>query len=236
MKVEIEAIFEDNHFLVVNKPAGVLVHSDKSGDETVLEVAKKYLKSKYNKPGAVFLNPVHRLDRPASGCLILARTSKALSRMNKLMADREVGKHYVCLCSGRPLEAEGRLVHLIKKDEEKNKVAVKNFSKKTPIPKNWKKATLNYQLIGSSGKVHLYLVDLESGRPHQIRAQMSKAGAPIMGDLKYKGEKWSDKSAIGLHCLKMSFIHPVSGKKISLSHLPKGEEWDFFIPLIKELM
>ncbi|TVR87605.1 MAG: RluA family pseudouridine synthase [Saprospirales bacterium] len=231
---QIMALYEDNHILILEKPAGVLVHADRSGDYTLLEAGKEYLKKTRNKPGDVFLKPVHRIDRPASGCQIFACTSKGLSRMNQLFRDRAISKEYFCLSTGDPIVESSELVHWIKKDTERNKSRVKKPDPRKKIPSNWQVAKLKLELCGSSGNHHLYRIVLETGRPHQIRAQMAAVGAPLVGDLKYGGEKWQHKNAIALHCFRMEFEHPVSGEQISVNCLPHGQAWEFFIPLIRD--
>ncbi len=229
-----KVIFEDNHLLALHKPPGVLVHSDETKDDTLLEWGKKYLKAKYNKPGDVFLNPVHRIDRPASGCVVFARTSKALSRMNQLIKDREIEKKYVCICTGDLLKDRGTLRHLLKKDTNLNKTEVKNDPGGKKLPGGWKRSELDYELIGSSGNRHLYLIRLKTGRSHQVRAQMSKVGSPILGDVKYKGEKWPNPRAIALHCGEMNFIHPVRKEALKIACWPEDQGWDYFQPLVRD--
>lgn len=234
MKEKLKVLFEDNHLLIVDKSASILVHSDQTGDKTLLDAAKSYIKTKYDKPGDVFLHPVHRLDRPASGCLIFARTSKALSRMNESIKEREIIKKYICLVTGEVTDESGRLVHWIRKDHLANKVEIKSKIKEGMQKSGWKKCFLNYKLAGSSGEKHLFEIQLETGRSHQIRAQISKTGHPIVGDLKYGGEEWSNPKAIALHCVSLKFEHPVKKDTMEVKCLPKGQEWEFFIPLIKE--
>ncbi|TVQ43153.1 MAG: RluA family pseudouridine synthase [Saprospirales bacterium] len=234
MREKLKVLFEDNHLLVVNKPTSVLVHSDDTGDITLLDAAKSYIKQKYSKPGDVFLHAVHRLDRPVSGCIILARTSKALSRMNESIKNREIEKKYICLTTAKIITESAQLTHWLKKDHNANKVEAKSRFKEGMKKTGWKKCLLDYQLVGSSGEKHMFEVSLETGRSHQIRAQMAKAGYPILGDLKYGGEKWSNPKALALHCVSLKFQHPVKKDEMHLNCLPKGQEWEFFIPLIKE--
>ncbi|TVR79306.1 MAG: RNA pseudouridine synthase [Saprospirales bacterium] len=226
-------LFEDNHLLAIEKPAGVLVHSDRTGDDTLLDWAKSYLRRVYNKPGEAFLQPVHRLDRPASGCQIFAKTSKAVSRMNDLFRNREIEKIYYCLSTGEPIIDKSELVHWLKKDVKKNRSIVKE-KRSGALPSGWKEARLSLELSGSNGNFHLYRIVLGTGRPHQIRAQLAKSGAPLVGDLRYGGEKWQHPNAIALHCAYLSFIHPVSGETLTLSCLPTGQGWEFFVPIIKD--
>ncbi len=234
MKEKLKILFDDNHLLIVYKPASILVHSDETGDKTLLDAAKSYIKHKYEKPGDVFLHPVHRLDRPVSGCLIFARTSKALTRLNESIKERAIEKKYICLTSAEVIEESGQLVHWLKKDHKANKVEVKSRVKEGMKKSGWKKCILNYQLAGSSGEKQMFEIDLNTGRSHQIRAQMGKVGYPILGDLKYGGEKWSNPKALALHCVSLKFEHPVRKDIMTVNCIPKGQEWEFFIPLIKE--
>jgi 23S rRNA pseudouridine1911/1915/1917 synthase len=217
-------LYEDNHLIIINKLAGSLVQGDKTGDETLADDCKKYIKDKYKKPGDVFLGVVHRLDRPVSGAVIFARTSKALERMNKIFHDREVGKTYWAITKHKPKEIEGELVNWLKKNTETNKVTAYNKEGKGAL-----KAVLNYKLIGRIGEFTLLEVKPETGRPHQIRVQLAKMGCPIFGDLKYGGEKCENKSAIYLHARSISFVHPVKKDNMSImAALPKDQIWGLF--------
>lgn len=225
-------IYEDNHLLGLNKPSGWLVQSDHTGDYTALEWGKRYIKDRYNKPGDVFLVPVHRIDRPVSGTIVLSRTSKALSRMNQLIKDREITKKYWALSRFPPIQMSGTLEHYIVKKAQKNKVEAIPLSKRPPAKA--KKAKLSYKLTAEVEGLHLLEVQLYTGRPHQIRAQLAKMGCPIFGDLKYGDAEPLDDLSIGLHSYEMSFIHPVKKEPVSVTSVPmKGEWWKKFSTFIK---
>lgn len=219
-------LFEDNHLLIVNKTAGILVQGDKTGDETLADDCKLYLKKKYNKPGDVFLGIIHRLDRPVSGAIILARTSKGLERMNALFRDREIQKTYWAITKRKPPSTEGELVHYLKKVVTKDKVKVTASMKEG---KGAQKAILTYELVGRVGEFYLLEVKPETGRPHQIRVQLAKMGCPIHGDLKYGGEKSEDRSAIYLHSKSIEFIHPIKKENVRVdAKTPKDQIWQLF--------
>ena len=224
-KLSLNVLFEDNHIIAVEKPAGILVHGDETGDKTLQDHVKTYIKKKYNKPGEVFLGVIHRLDRPVSGVTIFARTSKALTRMNALIKDREITKEYLALVSKRPLEIKGLLIHYIVKDTKKN------FSHIYDKMKNGaKKALLRYEMVGQISGYVLMRINLETGRPHQIRVQMKRIGCHIIGDVKYGYEFGNVDKSICLHCSKMSFIHPIKKDRITIKlKPPKNDFWDIFI-------
>lgn len=224
-KLSLNVLFEDNHIIAVEKPAGILVHGDETGDRTLQDHVKTYIKKKYNKPGDVFLGVIHRLDRPVSGVTIFARTSKALTRMNALIKDREITKEYLALVSKRPLEIKGLLTHYIVKDTKKN------FSHIYDKMKNGaKKALLRYEMVGQISGYVLMRINLETGRPHQIRVQMKRIGCHIIGDVKYGYEFGNVDKSICLHCSKMSFIHPIKKDRITIKlKPPKNDFWDIFI-------
>jgi 23S rRNA pseudouridine1911/1915/1917 synthase len=208
-------IYEDNHIIAINKPAGALVHGDETGDKTLADAVKQYIKIRYNKPGDVFLGVIHRLDRPVSGVVIFARTSKALVRMNKMMQEKAISKKYIAIVSARPDELSGTLTHHISKDEVKN--TVRAYASKKP---GTKEAVLNYLLKGElDGKILLEVEPL-TGRPHQIRAQLSKINCPIVGDLKYGATYPLQDKSIALHCIQMSFLHPVGNEPIVIKAEP----------------
>lgn len=217
----LEVLYEDNHLLVVNKPVGLLAQGDQTGDPPLADVAARYLKEKYKKPGAVFVGVVHRLDRPVSGVVVLARTSKALSRMNRLFGMRETAKTYLALTARHPKEAEARLVHWLKKDETRNKVSVHNSAITGAT-----QAELSYRVLRQVSNAWLIEVNPLTGRPHQIRAQLSTAGAPIVGDVKYGGPRASDYQGIYLHAWKLAFTHPVRKELMSFTApLPAQGLW-----------
>jgi len=212
-------LYEDNHLLVVYKPTGLLVQGDKTGDETVLDYYKSYIKEMYNKPGAVYLHPAHRLDRPVSGCLILIRTSKALSRMTTAFREGKVQKMYHALCGKKSSHPEGLITHYLRKDGSKNKSSIVKGSSKGA-----KKSQLNFSLSGAWRDKFLYRVHPLTGRSHQIRVQLSSIGSPILGDVKYGGIKVENDRMIYLHCSAMGFEHPVKKIPIYVSVPPPEED------------
>ncbi len=206
-----EILYEDNHIIAVNKQVGEIVQADKTGDHTLLDDVKAYIKEKYNKPGDVFLGVVHRIDRPVSGVVLFARTSKALSRLNQMFADKTVRKVYWAITQNRPEQLSAELRHYIGKNEEKNRAHV-SVSPRT----GYKEAVLSYQLISSTDRLNLLEVELKTGRHHQIRAQLARIGCPIRGDLKYGAKRSNDGGGINLHSRKVEFEHPVSHQHISI--------------------
>jgi len=222
--LDLVVIYEDNHLIAVNKPAGVLVHGDETGDRTLADQVKSYIKIRYNKPGDVFLGVIHRLDRPVSGVVVFARTSKALTRMNELMKNKTITKNYLALVSNRPDPLSDRLVHHIIKDSTKN--IVKAFAS---AKSGTKESILDYEVRGElNGKILLDVHPL-TGRPHQIRAQLSKINCPIIGDLKYGAEYALPNKSIALHCREMSFVHPVTGSNVVITaDAPEYFPWDTF--------
>jgi len=224
---DLTVLFEDNHLIAVNKPNGVLVQADETGDRTLADVVKIYIKDRYNKPGDVFLGTIHRIDRPVSGVVIYARTSKGLTRMNDLFRERKVKKTYWAIVEERPEPLEGQLVHYLTKDRQKN--VAHAHQKGSRRGKNAKKAVLNYRLMGEIGTHHLLEIDLETGRPHQIRVQLSKAGMPIRGDLKYQSKHKTFDGSIHLHCHNISFIHPVKKEPVTITAPPPNTQfWNLF--------
>ncbi len=226
--MKLDIIYEDNHLLVINKAPGVLVQGDETGDEPLVEIAKRYIKEAYNKPGDVFLGVVHRIDRPVSGAVIFARTSKALERMNKLFANREVEKTYWAIVQVRPKQEAGTLVHYLDKDRERNvTLALDAQSRRHP---DAKLAELSYELHASLGDQHLLIVHPTTGRSHQIRAQLAKMGSPIRGDLKYGAPTANKDLSIHLHCRSMTFMHPTLLKPITVEADPPREPlWAQFL-------
>ncbi|MBL0027051.1 MAG: RluA family pseudouridine synthase [Saprospiraceae bacterium] len=220
----LSVIYEDNHLIAINKPPGALVHGDETGDETLSDIVKQYIKVRYEKPGDVFLGVIHRLDRPVSGVVIFARTSKALIRMNKMLQEKAIQKTYLAIVSKRPEELSGKLTHYIYKDESKN--IVKAYSSRKS---GTKEAVLDYNLIAElDGKV-LLIVNPHTGRPHQIRAQLSTIECPIIGDLNYGAEYPLPDKSIALHCREMSFIHPVKNEPIAIkADPPRKFPWNIF--------
>jgi len=214
-------IYEDNHLLAINKPAGWLVQGDRTGDDTLTDWGKAYLKEKYAKPGAVYLHPTHRLDRPVSGAVLFARTDKALSRLTTLFRERSVTKMYYALVLNEPARPEATLHHFLLKDEKKN--IVKAFAKPNGEAKE---STTRYQLAGKLGYYFILNVFPISGRPHQIRVQLAAMGCPIAGDLKYGAPTALPDASIGLHCRSLSLIHPVKLEPILIeANVPDAAWW-----------
>lgn len=223
-KIHPKVLFEDNHLLIVNKPAGYLSQGDSTGDLDMIAIMKAYVKKKYNKEGAVFLGLPHRLDRPVSGALIFCRTSKALTRMSKLFKDREIKKTYHAIVLNRPEVLTKRLVSHIKKDTKRNRaiISAKPFA-------GAKEAILTYTQISEMGTYSLLEVTLETGRPHQIRAQLDQHKLPILGDLKYHPQRPLEDMSIGLHAYEIEFIHPVKKEPVRVSAAyPKTPWWQKF--------
>jgi len=219
----INVLYEDNHLLIVNKPAGILVQGDSTGDQPLVEVGKAYIKEKYKKPGAVFLGVVHRLDRPVSGVVVFARTSKALARMNAQFRDKETQKTYWALVDNKPPKAQGKLIHWLVKDEKKNKTAAYD----TEIDEG-KRSELDYKLVRQAGKSLLEVQPI-TGRPHQIRVQLASMGRPIVGDLKYGYPTPNQDGSICLHARSLEFTHPVTKEKMLITaELPDDQHWNPF--------
>ena len=225
--MDYEVLYEDNHLLIVNKTAGKLVQGDKTGDTPLVESYKEYIKDKYQKPGNVFLGVVHRLDRPVSGVLLFARTSKALERMNKLFKNRDIQKTYWAVVKKKPRRESGTLTHYLIKDTEKNIVTAYD----EPVDGS-QKATLHYKMLGTKNEHHLIEVYPVTGRSHQIRVQLASMGCPIRGDLKYGFKNANKDGNINLHSKKISFIHPVQKERLTIAApLPDDTFWEQFIPL-----
>lgn len=221
-KNNLQVIYEDNHIIVVNKRAGDIVQGDKTGDKPLSDVVKSYLKDKYNKPGNVYLGTVHRLDRPTSGLVIFSKTSKALPRLNKMFATKDITKTYWALVKNKPKKDSVRLVHWLKKNPKNNK----SYAHSTEV-KDCKKAILSYQIIKKLDNFYLLEVTLETGRHHQIRTQLSTIGCPIKGDLKYGFDRSNKDASISLHARNIKFIHPVSKEELDITApLPKDPVWD----------
>lgn len=217
-------VYEDNHIIVVSKTSSEIVQADKTGDIPLSETVKQYLKEKYAKPGNVFIGVVHRLDRPVSGLVVFAKTSKALTRLNEMFRNGEVKKTYWAIVKECPRETEGELVHYLVRNEKQNKSYA--YDKEV---KNSKKAVLHYKLIGHSQNYYLLEVDLKTGRHHQIRCQLAKMGCPIKGDLKYGSPRSNPDGSICLHARSVKFVHPVSKEQVELTApLPEGNLWNGF--------
>jgi len=218
-----QIIYEDNHLLVINKKAGQLVQGDKTGDLSLLELLKDFIKKRDEKPGNVFLGLVHRIDRPTSGLVIYAKTSKALSRLTQMVKNREIKKTYWAIVPKELIPQSQRLVHYLKKNEKNNKAIV--FPRATD---GAKEAILTYTVAKILDKYQLLEIDLETGRHHQIRAQLSKTGVPIKGDLKYGSPRSNPDGGISLHARKLEFIHPVTKEKIEIiAPVPENDKvWE----------
>jgi 23S rRNA pseudouridine1911/1915/1917 synthase len=210
-KSNLQVLHEDNHLIVVNKRVGDIVQGDKTGDKPLSEVVKEYIKEKYNKPGEVFLGVVHRLDRPTTGIVAFARTSKALSRMNELFSNRETQKTYWAVVKNKPEKSKDKLVHYLKRNEKNN--TSKAHLKEVP---DSKLASLEYQIIKELNNYTALEIELHTGRHHQIRAQLAAIGSPIKGDLKYGFDRSNPDGGIHLHARKLSFIHPVSKEALTI--------------------
>jgi 23S rRNA pseudouridine1911/1915/1917 synthase len=219
-----EILYEDNHLIAVNKRPSDLSQGDRTGDVSLDSEVKKYIASKYNKPGDVFLGVVHRLDRPVGGVILFARTSKALERMNNIFRTREVRKIYLAIVGERPPEDEGTLTHYLKKNEAQNKTFVYDNE-----VKGSKMSSLTYRLAARSDRYFMLEVELHSGRHHQIRAQLAKIGCPVKGDLKYGYPRSNEDGSICLLSRSLEFLHPVKKENVVIkAPLPEGDVWKFF--------
>jgi 23S rRNA pseudouridine1911/1915/1917 synthase len=218
----LKILFEDNHLIVVNKRVGDLVQGDKTGDTPLSDLLKAYLKEKYQKPGKVYLGVVHRLDRPTTGIVVFAKTSKALERLNKMLREKTIQKTYWAVVKNKPVKSEDTLVNYLRKNPKNNKATV--FNKET---NDSKKAILHYKTIKSLDNYHLLEIDLETGRHHQIRAQLSHISCPIKGDLKYGFDRSNKNAGIHLHARRICFVHPVTKALLTLeAPSPKDPIWD----------
>jgi 23S rRNA pseudouridine1911/1915/1917 synthase len=221
-KENLQVLFEDNHIVIINKRAGDITQGDKTGDKPLSDVVKEYIKDKYNKPGKVFIGTVHRLDRPTSGIVIFARTSKALERLNKMLRDKRIKKTYWALVKNTPKKETDTLINILKKDTKKNKSFV--YKKEVEGSKN---AILHYKVVQKLDNYSLLEIDLETGRHHQIRTQLSYIGSPIKGDLKYGFDRSNKDGSISLHARKIEFTHPVSKENILItSPTPNDAVWN----------
>lgn len=224
-----EILYEDNHLIAVNKTNSDIVQVDKTGDESLEDKIKYYIKNKYQKPGNVFLGVTHRIDRPVSGAVVFARTSKALTRMNELFVHKEVKKIYWAIVKEKPPQISDTLKHYISRNQQKNISTAHDKE-----VKDSKLASLTYTLLASADNYHLLEIDLHTGRHHQIRCQLSKIGCPIKGDLKYGFPRSNPDGGISLHSRKIEFSHPVTKEKIIIvAKPPKDSLWDYFLNLIE---
>lgn len=215
-------LYEDNHLVIVNKQAGEIVQGDKTGDTPLSDIVKDWLKEKHNKPGNVYLGVVHRLDRPVSGVVLFAKTSKALPRLNKMFAEHnKVNKTYWAIVQNRPQEPQGTLTHWLTRQEKNN--TARAYDREVP---GSKKAVLDYELIASGDKYHLLEIHLHTGRHHQIRCQLAKIGCPIKGDLKYGAPRSNPDGSISLHARTLTLEHPVNHESISVTApVPDDKLW-----------
>ena len=221
-KDNLQILFEDNHLIVVNKRVGDIVQGDKTGDKPLSDVVKEYIKIKYNKPGNVYLGVVHRLDRPTSGLVVFAKTSKALERMNKLFRDKAIAKTYIAICQKATIKPKATLINYLRKNPKNNKSTAFD----TEIVGS-KKAILHYEVIQELDNYLVLKINFETGRHHQIRSQLSKIGAKIKGDLKYGASRSNKNGGIHLHAHQIDFVHPVKKETIKITApFPKDTLWD----------
>lgn len=221
-KNNLQILFEDNHLIVINKRSGDIVQGDKTGDQPLSEVVKEYIAEKYNKPGAVYLGVVHRLDRPTTGIVVFAKTSKALTRLNKMFSDRETQKTYWAVVKNAPPKTEDTLTHFLKRNPKQNK----SFAYIKEVPES-KKAILDYRILKTLDNYYLLEIDLHTGRHHQIRSQLSAIGCPVKGDLKYGFDRSNKDASIHLHARKLCFIHPVKKEPLEIvAPPPQDPIWD----------
>ncbi|MDR3062279.1 MAG: RluA family pseudouridine synthase [Dysgonamonadaceae bacterium] len=219
-----QVIYEDNHIIAVSKTCSEIVQGDKTGDRPLSEIVKQWLKEKYNKPGNVFVGVTHRLDRPVSGLVLFAKTSKALGRLNEMFRTGEIKKTYWAIVKKQPPAEEGELVHYLMRNEKQNK----SYAYDTEKPDS-KKAILAYRVVDRSDHYFLLEIDLKTGRHHQIRCQLAKMGCPVRGDLKYGYDRSNKDGGISLHARKVSFIHPVSKESVEIiAPVPDETLWKTF--------
>ncbi|WP_343330600.1 RluA family pseudouridine synthase [Polaribacter staleyi] len=221
-KENLQILFEDNHIIIVNKRAGDITQGDKTGDKPLSDVVKEYIKDKYNKPGNVYLGVVHRLDRPTSGIIIFAKTSKSLERLNKMLREKTIHKTYWAVVKNHPKKEKATLINFLRKNPKNNK--------STAYPKEIegsKKAILHYTVLKKLDNYSLIEVDLETGRHHQIRSQLANIGSPIKGDLKYGFDRSNKDGSIHLHARRIQFIHPVTKEQVNITApTPKEVIWN----------
>ncbi len=228
-KDNLQILFEDNHLIIINKRVGDIVQGDKTGDKPLSEIVKEYIGAKYGKPGKVFLGVVHRIDRPTTGIVIFAKTSKALERMNKMLREKQVQKTYWALIEGCPDPLRATLTHYLRKNPKNNKATA--FSRETKDAKN---AVLHYDTLLKLDRYSLLEINLETGRHHQIRCQLSVSGHPIKGDLKYGSKRSNHNGGIYLHAVKIEFMHPVKKELLSLQAPPPNDTlWELCASKLK---
>jgi 23S rRNA pseudouridine1911/1915/1917 synthase len=225
--LDLQIIYEDNHILAVNKRASDIVQADKTGDVPLSDKVKQYIKEKYGKPGDVYLGVVHRIDRPVSGVVLFARTSKAAARLSELFQTKEIQKTYWAVVKDKPKVESGTLVHFLKKNEAKN--MSKAFDREQP---GALRSELEYKLLHSSDNYHLLEVKPITGRHHQIRVQLAAIGSPIKGDLKYGAKRSNENGGISLHARKVEFIHPVKDEPVVITADPPNDSlWNYFVKM-----
>ena len=217
-KDNLQVLFEDNHIIIVNKRPGDITQGDRTGDQPLSEIVKAYIKEKYNKPGQVYLGVVHRLDRPTSGIIIFARTSKALERLNKMLREKTIRKTYWAVVKNQPRKNKETLIGFLKKNPKNNKSTA--YNKEIT---GSKKAILHYKILKQLDNYALLEIDLETGRHHQIRCQLASIGSPIKGDLKYGFNRSNKDGSIHLHARKINFTHPVRKENIEITAAPPNE-------------
>jgi len=215
----LQVLFEDNHLIIINKRPGDIIQGDKTKDTPLVEIVKEYLKIKHDKPGNVYLGVIHRIDRPTSGIVMFAKTSKALSRMNAMLKNQDVNKLYWAITQNKPDNKTGKLIHWLRKNPKNNKST--HFSKETA---NTKKAILNYKILKTLDNYYLLEIKMESGRHHQIRCQLQAIGCPIKGDIKYGSKRTNKDGSIDLHARNLQFIHPVTKKEIDITAPVRDEK------------
>ena len=226
-KSNLQILHEDNHIIVINKRVGDIVQGDKTGDTPLSEIVKEYIKEKYNKPGEVFLGVVHRLDRPTTGIVVFARTSKALTRLNELFKNRETRKKYWAIIKNKPKKTEDKLIHYLKRNEKNN--TSKAHINEVPDSKI---ASLDYKIFQELNNYFAVEIDLHTGRHHQIRAQLSAINSPIKGDLKYGFDRSNPDGGIHLHARQLEFIHPVTKNEINIiAKVPDDPIWNALIDI-----
>jgi 23S rRNA pseudouridine1911/1915/1917 synthase len=224
----LDVLYEDNHIIAVNKKPGDIVQGDKTGDAPLSDFVKQYIKVKANKPGEVFLGTVHRIDRPVSGIVLFAKTSKALARLNEMFQKKEIKKTYWAVVKNKPPQTAGTLEHFLLKDEAKNKSKAHVNQVKNSL-----QSVLEYKVIASSDKYFLLAVNPHTGRHHQIRAQLSAMGCPIKGDLKYGADRSNENASIHLHARSIRFMHPIKKEIVNIeANPPKDNLWTAFLKLI----
>ncbi len=226
---DLQILYEDNHLIAINKKPSEIVQGDKTGDEPLSEKVKQYIRVKYNKPGEAYLGVAHRIDRPVSGIVIFARTSKALSRLDEMFRDKEIKKTYWAVVKNKPASPAGHLVHYLKKNEQKNRSRAYDQETNGAL-----KSELDYNVLFSSDNYHLLEIHPQTGRHHQIRVQLAAMGCPIKGDIKYGFRRTNEDESIHLHSRQAELIHPVSKLQIVIVADPPNEVlWNYFMGKVK---